>query len=391
MERKEKQNYLEKYCYDYWKRANWNTNKLESLVGRGGIDSIKTARLLAKAHAEKIGISEDDFYYEIIQANGERVPRKERKYQKIFEELSDVDREDREKIIKIVSKYQTERYFKASILKTFVRSYARFFRENEKEQLETDLQEKIELYRLAKEQELKDEMKKEKQEKEMKEEDKTKLSPEEEKHYYEVIKQFINSDKSKQNFAKEYSKKAGISAPKISSYIKLAEKIDNLTERKEKHLQEQKQNKYKENEEDIITILEFLKTGVSINEDKPRKFNLLDYYTITKMNPVEMSKLINEIVSKNDYINFKQQIVGEYEKDKRADEEKKLKETYKVLNKESKLIEMTQEDTQYVLNYLKANEIPLTEKVYTQAVKRYVDLELDDLKKTLQNKNNKKR
>lgn len=391
MEKQEKQNYLEKYCYDYWKRANWNTNKLESLVGRGGIDSIKTARLLAKAHAEKIGISEDDFYYEIIQANGERVPRKERKYQKIFEELSDVDREDREKIIKIVSKYQTERYFKAPILKTFVRSYARFFRENEKEQLETDLQEKIELYRLAKEQELKDEMKKEKQEKEMKEEDKTKLSPEEEKHYYEVIKQFINSEKSKQNFAKEYSKKTGISAPKISSYIKLAEKIDNLTERKEKHLQEQKQNKYKENEEDITTILEFLKTGVSINEDKPRKFNLLDYYTITKMNPVEMSKLINEIVSKNDYINFKQQIVGEYEKDKGADEEKKLKETYKVLNKEGKLIEMTQEDTQYVLNYLKANEIPLTEKVYTQAVKRYVDLELDDLKRTLQNKNNKKR
>ena len=225
----------------------------------------------------------------------------------------------------------------------------------------------------------------------MKEEDKTKLSPEEEKHYYEVIKQFINSEKSKQNFAKEYSKKTGISAPKISSYIKLAEKIDNLTERKEKHLQEQKQNKYKENEEDITTILEFLKTGVSINEDKPRKFNLLDYYTITKMNPVEMSKLINEIVSKKDYINFKQQIVGEYEKDKGADEEKKLKETYKVLNKEGKLIEMTQEDTQYVLNYLKANEIPLTEKVYTQAVKRYVDLELDDLKKTLQNKNNKKR
>lgn len=391
MEKKEKQNNLEKYCYDYWKRANWNTNKLESLIGRGGIDSIKTARLLAKAHAEKIGISEDDFYYEIIQANGERVPRKERKYQKIFEELSDVDREDREKIIKIVSKYQTERYFKAPILKTFVRSYTRFFRENEKEQLETDLQEKIELYRLAKEQELKDEMKKEKQEKEMKEEDKTKLSPEEEKHYYEVIKQFINSDKSKQNFAKEYSKKTGIPIPKISSYIKLAEKIDNLTERKEKHLQEQKQNKYKENEEDITTILEFLKTGVSINEDKPRKFNLLDYYTITKMNPVEMSKLINGIVPKNDYIDFMKQITNESARDIEADEEKKLNETYKVLNKEGKLIEMTQEDTQYVLNYLKANEIPLTEKIYTQAVKRYVDLELDDLKKTLQNKNNKKR
>ena len=306
MEKKEKQKNLEKYCYDYWKRANWNTNKLESLIGRGGIDSIKTARLLAKNHAQNIGISEDDFYYEIIQANGERVPQKERKYQKIFEELSDADSKDREKIIKIINKYQTEQYFKTNRLKTFIRSYARIFRESEKEQLETDLQEKIELYRKAKEEELSNTMK---------EARKAKSSLEEEKHYYEIVKQFMKSKKTKQKFAKEYAQKTGISESRAYEYIKLAEKIDNLVERKEKYIQEKKQEEYKENEEVITTIIKFLKTGVPTNEDKPRKFNLLDYYTIIKMNPVEMSKLINGIVPKEDYINFMQRIVNEFGKD----------------------------------------------------------------------------
>lgn len=373
----EKKENLEKYCYDYWKSANWNTNKLENLIGRGGIDSIKTARLLAKNYAQNIGISEENFYQEIIQANAERVPRKERKYQKIFEELSDVDKNDREKIIKIINKYQTEKYFETRRLKTFIRSYARFFREIEKVELEADLLEKIDLY---------SEEKREKSKEKPKE-----MTTEDIIHYHKIVNRFMQSNKPKQKLAKEYAEKTGISEARAYRYIQLAERLDNISQRKETIIQTKKQEKYKEIESTITIILELIKNGVPTNDDKTRKFNLLDYYTLTTLTPVEMSKIIKEKIPKQDYITFMNEILNNSEKDKKTTEEKKLKETYKVLNKEDKLIEMTEEDKKYVLNYLETNEIPLTEKTYTQAVKRYVNLELDDLKKNLENQKNKKR
>lgn len=84
---------MQKYFYDYWKNANWDTNKLNDLVTKD-LD-IKTIRRNAKDYAiNELGLTEDEFYEQLetpatyVQRDGTYKPKKNFKE---YEKLSDLE------------------------------------------------------------------------------------------------------------------------------------------------------------------------------------------------------------------------------------------------------------------------------------------------------------
>ena len=129
------------------------------------------------------------------------------------------------------------------------------------------------------------------------------------------------------------------------------------------------------------TIINKIKYGIIENGIK-RKFDLLDYYQITDIDP---SSLLNILMSKRinnwfTFLNFvKKHSYSLMLTEKRIEKILNEKEVINVEFDESGNMipnsgyEITKEDKLAVINYLKENNIPLLEEIYYDGLKRYLN------------------
>ena len=128
-------------------------------------------------------------------------------------------------------------------------------------------------------------------------------------------------------------------------------------------------------------ILFYLKNGI-LENDILREFDLLDYYLLTKTDKANLLKILNQYESNNVYlfINF----IKKYKNSKLLKEKdiKNILNSKDIINVEfdcnNNIIpnsgkEITKEEKQLVINFLKENDIPISNYTYDIALKRYLN------------------
>lgn len=256
--------------------------------------------------------------------------------------------------------------------------FALKYHKNEFEKVEKDIKNKLVIY---------NEYKKEKRKQELKQKNKNENSFEE---AINTIKLFINSEfESVEDFCNEYN----ININKFKTYINTVKEQDsNLYNLYIKKTTLIKQKNYAIIISICKNIIDNIKNGVSENGEI-RPFDLLDYYRTTTYDRTTILKVLKDVAPPDAklFITFLRKYPNSILLDSR-----KIKE---ILNskqvigiefdKDGKPIvgsghEITIEEKEYVINYLKDNNIPLYDDVYNIALRRYINgnlvLEKDNVK-----------
>ena len=259
--------------------------------------------------------------------------------------------------------------------------FALKYHKNEFEKVEKDIKSKISIY---------SEYKKEKRKQELKQKNENKNSFEE---AINIVKLFINSEfENIEDFCNEYN----ININKFKTYVDtIKEQDSNLFDLYVKKTTLIKQKNYAIIISISKNIMDNIKNGV-LENGEIRSFDLLDYYRTTTYDRTTILKVLKDVdpLDAKIYISF----LRKYSNSILLDE-RKIKE---ILNsnqiigiefdKDGKPIlgsgyEVLKEEKEYVINYLKDNNIPLYDDVYNIALKRYLNgnLVLDSKKSKSKN------
>ena len=245
--------------------------------------------------------------------------------------------------------------------------FALKYHKNEFEKVEKDIKSKISIY---------SEYKKEKRKQELKQKNENENSFEE---AINIVKLFINSEfENIEDFCNEYN----ININKFKIYVDtIKEQDSNLFDLYVKKTTLIKQKNYAIIISISKNIMDNIKNGV-LENGEIRPFDLLDYYRTTTYDRTTILKVLKDVdpLDAKIYISF----LRKYSNSILLDE-RKIKE---ILNskqiigiefdKDGKPIlgsgyEVLKEEKEYVINYLKDNNIPLYDDVYNIALKRYLN------------------
>lgn len=352
-------NEIYKYYYDYWKNANWNTNTISNL-STPDLDT-QTIRKGAITYATKqLHISKDKFY-ETLAISRKRLDGNYFISNTLFitfEKLS--DEEDKQEIIKILTNSNQNLKTIISKLNTYVQTY----RTKEKETILKDLKNKIKIYEDYKL-------------------GLTTITKIPNKEKLQIAHRIILSFSINENISKEeFCKNNNIEITEFETYLNLVKENDSITYsmyiNKIEHLKSKEKEKLIKN---IPLIIEYLK-------DENNKFNLLDYYLITKTNLTEFQETIQKLLKDKKISQKEYKILETFiSKNKNTKEcttrdtnfllKEKIITNYQI-DQEGRYIEnsgteITQEEKQEILEILKEKSIPISRKIFHLAIQKYTN------------------
>lgn len=119
----------------------------------------------------------------------------------------------------------------------------------------------------------------------------------------------------------------------------------------------------------ILSVLSLLKNGVETESGLIRQFDIIDYFTITRVPPRNIHRYFRLYVSGEDFNNLGSFITQN--KNPSVIDLKKLKPIRYVINKDGVEKELTDKDKEIVIEYLKSEGIPLLSSTFSAAIKRY--------------------
>lgn len=365
-----------KYCYDYWNQSKWDTNKLLNIKNAVGIKddelAIKVIRKYARTYAtDVLNISHEKFYDEI-----EKKKNFYNKYFRLFEILSDVDINDKDRIIEVFNNYKGK--IALTKIKDQIADYVLSYRKKEVS-LTSDLTKKIEIYKEYK--------------KSISNKGKKKQNENDLEVATTFVSTFIDSEYSNKD---KFCEKIKLPIEGFNKYVDLIKKHDNNLYNSYIKKIESESNK----EFDLLTslILTILKR---IQEND---FDLVDYYLITKhhfKNLNEFDKvcrnvLANKTITKDEYGLIKHFLLknacfksdNNLCTDLKPMKVKKIMSTYDEIDtqvdkygndiKGSGRV-ITTEEKEDMIKFLKDNNVPINSKTYAGVKRRFLDGE--DLKK----------
>lgn len=372
-----------KYCYDYCKNVYYNEIKMKQLAKQLKLP-VDNPIFLAKTYAtEYLKMTEEEFEKEVQEVLEQAVfQHMEKRYMcDLFEVLRKEDNPD--KIIEILKQYDNQ----LSGLKSTAYDYVITYRPWEKDFLIDSLREKIDIYLDYKKQ----------QRNEQKQEDKIQKEQELLPVAVNIINQFINDNINKTAFCQ----KNNIDLKLFDDCVNLLNEYNKELYLKYKEkINEQQSNRYAIISENIKRIAECIKTGIVEENNVVRDFDILDYYSMTKLSFEELEKLskpilnndelrcIKTFITKNknikplgpkgiEEIMSQKNIIG-VEKDDRGN----------IIEGTGR--EITTEEKQQIINYLNQNSIPLNTKTYRVALRRYIDNKLFENEENLINATKKR-
>lgn len=200
-----------------------------------------------------------------------------------------------------------------------------------------------------------------------------------------IIILFINSaNKSKAEFCVEN----GIDIRTFESYIKILNKYDNeLYDKYIEKIEIDKRKRYYVILNTIKNISKLIENGILNKNGEMRKFDLLDYYLITKLSFDELIDLSQEVLNKDElkkirvfvninrgfthtnakYINelLNSNLEVGFQKDENG---YPIDGTGRIITKDEK---------QLILDYLKKYKIPINSKTFNLTLKRYISGDLN--------------
>lgn len=352
-----------KYCYEYCKSVYFNNIKLRELKNKFKM-TVDDPIFFAKCYAmDYLNMTEEEFEkekQEIIDTA--IINNMESRYMcDLFEILR--KEENEEEIIEILKDYDD----KMRNLKGIAYDYVRSFRPLEIDTLVDSLRSKIDIY-LNYRKELK--VREKEVEKNLKE---IQLLP----FAIKYVNDFLLDDLNKEQFCQKNSIDlkyfddclAVLGKYNEDLYLKYKEKID-----------KQKSNRFAIISENIKRIIEYIKNGVQEDNNLSREFDIIDYYSITKLNFEEIEKMGKNILS-NEELRYLRTFISKNKMVKPINLNQIMNEKNIVgvqTDEKGNIIEgtgreITIDEKQEVINYLNNNNIPINTKTYRIALKRYIN------------------
>ena len=212
----------------------------------------------------------------------------------------------------------------------------------------------------------------------------TKQTPQEQelKTAHRIILSFsINQDISKEDFCESHD----ITSKEFESYLKIVKEMDGVTYsmfiNKIEHLKD------KEKEKLLTNIPLIIKTLKNDNNN----FNLLDYYLITTTNLAEFQELAQKLLKQNKITKNEYKILEIFISKNKLTKECTSRDIKFLINEkvivkpeideegryiENTGTEITPKEKQAILETLKEKSIPISRKVFHQAIQKYANNQL---------------
>lgn len=374
--KEERQKVINKYCYDYCKSVNWDNSRMDSIERLLGLVSRKIKEY-AKQHMIDNGISLEEMHITVEET-------KRQKRQNIGPNiarnivLEKISKEDSfEKIIDIIE----QSGINPSYLKYSVSDYVTVYRTSLKDTLIDELKAKIDSYIAYKNKEKREELLRQKEEKMKKQE------IEEEEMLVvarEVISDFIDSE---YNTIEHYTKSKHMTLKVFKNYVNLVKKYDlDLYQRYYIKINNIRIKSYIYMINMVKNMCFLLINNVEENGYK-RPFDLLDYYSMTKLSLTELMEFVNINRNKIGINNDEYTQLNRFVKKNNAYKEYSsikinsfIDSTIKVEinNGDKKDIKtFTKEELEAMINYLSVNSIPINEKTLYLIRCRYINGSID--------------
>lgn len=184
----------------------------------------------------------------------------------------------------------------------------------------------------------------------------------------------------------QYAKTNGIDLKYLKSCINLVEKNGSETySLYVNKLKEVEQRNFNLFGTSIKELINMIKTGILVGDDKYRPFDLMDYYTYTKVSFEEVLYVAKSICNSDEIRilkTFTSTNTHNFVFDKVAAIEIKTTILVDGIKKE-----ITDDEKNFAIDYLEANEIPICSKTYSLALVRYANGKLTNVEsKTLTKK-----
>ncbi len=356
----EKVKLLGKKYYEYFKKVNFDERKLYDITDHN-IDNKKIRNYIKQYMINELDYSERDFYC-IIYQNTKRVG----KFFMLFEELSDASNNDIE-LINIFERYFTYSHSDISNHKVndAIYPYA-LYRTSRNETnwrgLEADLRNKVDRYRMLRKEKIKN---------------KTSNEIVVDKELLEKVKKFAEKFIETDLKLNDYLNINNITINTYNTYRNILEEnypeLFAKLELKNSH----SSSAY------FYTILKigkeiakFIKTGIKNEDGTLRKFDLLDYYTRIKISPDYLLRLIRKKLSNEEYVLYRT-FMARYKNDKGLNIGDTINSKHIINNRE-----VTFDEKWQAINYLKENNMPITNSLYNSVIKRIISDNLYPNKKS---------
>lgn len=198
-----------------------------------------------------------------------------------------------------------------------------------------------------------------------------------------IVEKFINSNEIIPVFCKNNN----INKATFNKYLNLIkEKNPPLYNSYIKKITEIQKKWYSYKVKQIRQIISGLKNGIEIN-GQTKKFDLIDYYSITKTSINEMLQIAKDNVTQKDFDLF-----NKFAKQNERNTETNTKDINQIMNQKIIIsyekdknnepipgteVIVSNEDKQKVINYLRYKKIPINLKTYSLMYKRYINGELE--------------
>lgn len=198
----------------------------------------------------------------------------------------------------------------------------------------------------------------------------------------ETILDFIHSEMT----IKEYCKNHLLSEQDFKLYASIIKTYDSTTYALYTSQAETNQRKFFfQATNSIKSILPYIKNGVKINNTTTRSFDILDYYLLTKLPIKSTGRYINYMKEKamiehNEYRDLKS-FLSKNKNQSNLDIKQAMNAKIEVNTQKDKKGYpiagsgriINNEEKQKVIDYLKHNDIPLTNQLYNLALRRYIE------------------
>lgn len=343
-----------KYYYEYWKQANWQTEKLKNI--RTPELDISTIRKGALTYATKYLNIPKEKFYQTLELN--RKPKHNILTSSLFilfEKLSDETEE--QEIIKLIDNSETN----LKVILEKIPTYAKKYRTEEYKQILEKLRHVITIYRQEDAKSIKKQ-----------DIDKEKL----ERAHRIIMSYAINDTVTKEDICQD----TNITSQEFEEYVNLIKENESMTYTILLHKIE------KERAKQIETLKQNIPDIIKILREKPQNFTILDYYSLTTI-PVEefdliCKKMINkkELSSAN-YILLNSKFIAKNKNMKPCTKHElnTLLDERIILNAqfdendqyiENSGTEVTKEKKLNIVETLREKNIPVTQKIYYLAIKK---------------------
>ena len=370
-EKKESTNYTEdmkilgKKYYEYFKQTGYDDKRLYEIANKN-INANQIRQYIKLYMINVLGLEERDFYYTIYKTSKKYIT----KTSVFFAELSDCqDNED--KLLNIIKKYFIN--YKSTILyqrlseKVYPYALQRAgSRKEERDNLEKDLKRKL----------LKCKNVISKRRKEEKEAIKKTNESEQSIKAKAVIEEFLSSDMN----LSDYLGTKGITTGEYNNYKRLIE--ENYPD-----LYEQLQSKNQQSSSRHFyticnigkNIIKEIINGIQIDQNNKRPFDLLDYYQKIKISPNELYRIIKSQLTPEETKAIRI-FISKYKSDKglNINQVINVKHTLMVNGKAK---EISLQEKEEAIKYLKTNGLPLTNSLYNIVLKKLVQNQLEEIPK----------